>query len=197
MADVPLMNNPMTTAEDIIVGGASGAPGRLAKGSNGNVLTVTAGAVGWAAPAGGSTAAWVGVWAVKTSSFPTLTTAIASTLAFDAADQYDTNAFHDPSSSNTRLTVPSGKAGYYQPWAVIGFASNATGRRAANLLLNGGAFGQTYQHMASNGGSTIINFYFPVMNLAVGDYIEVQATQFSGGNLATNAQQFGMYLVGT
>lgn len=53
MADVPLMNNPMTTAEDIIVGGVSGAPARLAKGSNGHVLTVTAGAVGWAAAAGG------------------------------------------------------------------------------------------------------------------------------------------------
>ena len=52
MADVPLMNNPMTTAQDIIKGGASGAPARLAVGSNGDVLTVTAGAVGWAAPAG-------------------------------------------------------------------------------------------------------------------------------------------------
>jgi hypothetical protein len=45
-----LMVNPMTTAEDIIVGGASGVPARLAKGANGTVLTVTAGAVGWTAP---------------------------------------------------------------------------------------------------------------------------------------------------
>lgn len=50
MADVPLMNNPMTTAEDVIKGGASGAASRLAVGSNGDVLTVTAGAVGWATP---------------------------------------------------------------------------------------------------------------------------------------------------
>lgn len=53
MADVPLMNNPMTTAEDIIVGGVSGAPTRKAKGSNGDVLTITAGAVGWATPSSG------------------------------------------------------------------------------------------------------------------------------------------------
>lgn len=54
MADVPLMNNPMTTAQDIIKGGTAGAPARLAVGSNGDVLTVTAGAVGWAAPSAGS-----------------------------------------------------------------------------------------------------------------------------------------------
>jgi hypothetical protein len=44
-----VLTNPMTTAEDIIVGGASGAPARLGVGSNGDVLTVTAGSVGWSA----------------------------------------------------------------------------------------------------------------------------------------------------
>lgn len=40
MADVPLMNNPMTTQDDIVIGGASGAPTRLAKGTDGQRLTV-------------------------------------------------------------------------------------------------------------------------------------------------------------
>lgn len=48
------MTNPMTTAEDLIKGGASGAPARLGVGGAGQVLTVTAGVIGWAAPAGGS-----------------------------------------------------------------------------------------------------------------------------------------------
>jgi hypothetical protein len=48
-----VLTNPMTTAEDIIVGGASGAPARLGVGSNGDVLTVSGGSVGWAAPSGG------------------------------------------------------------------------------------------------------------------------------------------------
>lgn len=34
------MTNPMTTVNDVIVGGASGAPARLAKGTDGQVLTV-------------------------------------------------------------------------------------------------------------------------------------------------------------
>lgn len=47
------MTNPMTTAADIIVGGASGAPARLGAGTNGFVLTMVAGAVAWAAASGG------------------------------------------------------------------------------------------------------------------------------------------------
>lgn len=38
------MTNPMTTAGDIIVGGASGAPARLAKGTDGQMLLMAAGA---------------------------------------------------------------------------------------------------------------------------------------------------------
>lgn len=41
------MTNPMTTAEDLIKGGASGSPTRLAVGSNGQCLTVSGGSVGW------------------------------------------------------------------------------------------------------------------------------------------------------
>ena len=47
------MTNPMTTAQDVIVGGASGTPARLGVGANTQVLTVTGGVVGWAAPVSG------------------------------------------------------------------------------------------------------------------------------------------------
>lgn len=47
------LSNPMTTAGDLITGGASGAPARLAAGAEGAVLTVTGGEPAWAAPAGG------------------------------------------------------------------------------------------------------------------------------------------------
>ena len=39
--------NPMTTLGDIIVGGASGAPDRLAKGTDGQILAMVAGAPAW------------------------------------------------------------------------------------------------------------------------------------------------------
>lgn len=47
------MTNPMTTAGDIIIGGASGTPTRLAAGTNAYVLTMVAGAPAWAAAGGG------------------------------------------------------------------------------------------------------------------------------------------------
>jgi hypothetical protein len=47
------MANPMTTSQDLIIGGSSGTPGRLAKGSNGTFLGVVSGSLAWATPAGG------------------------------------------------------------------------------------------------------------------------------------------------
>lgn len=50
------MTNPMTTNQDLIVGGtspAAGSPARLAVGANSQVLTVTGGVVGWANSASG------------------------------------------------------------------------------------------------------------------------------------------------
>lgn len=46
-------SNPMTTAGDIIYGGASGTPTRLAAGTDGYVLTLASGVPSWAAASGG------------------------------------------------------------------------------------------------------------------------------------------------
>ncbi len=48
------MTNPMTTAGDLIVGGASGTPARLAKGTDGQVLGMVSGAQAWVTPSAGS-----------------------------------------------------------------------------------------------------------------------------------------------
>lgn len=47
------MTNPMTTSGDIIIGGSSGTPTRLAAGTDTHVLTLSSGAPVWAAPSGG------------------------------------------------------------------------------------------------------------------------------------------------
>jgi hypothetical protein len=46
---VPTLVNPMTTAQDLIVGGTAGAPTRLGVGTDGQVLAVVAGALAWTA----------------------------------------------------------------------------------------------------------------------------------------------------
>jgi len=48
------MSNPMTSPQDLIVGGPSGLPTRLGVGTVGQVLTVVGGVLTWAAPAGGT-----------------------------------------------------------------------------------------------------------------------------------------------
>ena len=195
MADVPLMNNPMTTAEDIIVGGVSGAPARKAKGSNGDVLTVTAGAVGWAAPAS-SSSAFHGVIAAKSSSFPSLVNNTVTVLAFDLADLRDTDGYHDPASNNTKLIVPSGLAGTYIVFCAVGFAANATGRRYVEVRV-GGVAQWIDSRQATGNGSTTSLVTFPPLDLAEAAEVELAALQQSGGALSINQQVFGMYLVGT
>jgi hypothetical protein len=53
-----LMSNPMTTAEDIIVGGVSGAPARLAAGGEGTVLKIVSGQVAWGTDSTGGSPAF-------------------------------------------------------------------------------------------------------------------------------------------
>jgi hypothetical protein len=47
------MTNPMTTAGDIIIGGAAGVATRLGVGTDGHVLKLVAGVPAWAAESGG------------------------------------------------------------------------------------------------------------------------------------------------
>lgn len=47
------LSNPMTTTQDLIVGGTAGAPGRLGIGANTQVLSIVAGLVAWANPSSG------------------------------------------------------------------------------------------------------------------------------------------------
>lgn len=48
-----LATNPMTTAGDVVFGGISGVPTRLAGGTDGYILTMASGAPAWAVPTGG------------------------------------------------------------------------------------------------------------------------------------------------
>lgn len=112
MADVPLMNNPMTTAGDVIYGGASGAPTRLAVGTAGQVLKVNSGAtaVEWGAASGA--AAIVGC-ALTHSADLDLATGSEQAIPFNT-ELWDTDGFHDTGSNQERVTIPTGLGGLYR-----------------------------------------------------------------------------------
>ena len=86
MPDVPLMENPMTTGGDVIYGGASGAPTRLANGSGGQVLTSAGGtsAPTWETPSG-SGGGLVNPFVGTGQCLPTYGGALASAFVADRA----------------------------------------------------------------------------------------------------------------
>ncbi len=114
------MATEITAKADLIVGTGNAAFDNLPVGANGTVLTadstVSPTGLKWATPAGPT---FVGVSALRNG----VNTAMTANTAFAVAyttEQYDTNTFHDNSTNNTRITIPSGYGGKYQLSAFIG-----------------------------------------------------------------------------
>jgi hypothetical protein len=100
-------------------------------------------------------------------------------LSFNQED-YDTDAMHDNSTNNERLTCQ--KAGKYVIFACIGFQSNATGNRRIRIIhsVDGGIarldivnIGASYHYISTA----------CVYEMAVGEYVTLEGYQNSGGAL--------------
>lgn len=90
--------SPMSASGDIIYGGASGTGTRLAKGSDGQVLTLASGLPSWAAASSGTA---VNMSAGLTSNY---TTSANAAIKYDTA-VYDTNSAYSTGTGN--YTVPT------------------------------------------------------------------------------------------
>ena len=198
---IPIITNSstdlITTAGDILYGTAADTVARLGIGTAGQLLKVNSGATAPELGAAGSS--FVGCFLTKsaTQSIANDTEAI---VTFDQ-ETYDTDGFHSTSSNTSRITIPSGKSGYYRVFINYHFAANSSGVRMAYFVKNGAGTGaiqgsQTlYAPTASNvfigtGGTTV--------NLTAGDYIEMAVQQTSGGslNLNTTHTVFGVQYLG-
>lgn len=185
---------------DLIVGTAADTVDRLAVGTNNYVLTADSTqstGVKWAAiPA--STPTFSGC-ALTQSSAQSISNSTQTDLTFDT-ETFDTDAYHSTSSNTTRITIPSGKGGYFLVTARVAYASNSTGSRGLWLLKNGATYlGTSFGQPASTGDLTTIQIN-QIVNLAVGDYITMNAYQSSGGSLNTATDQgktyFGIQYLG-
>jgi hypothetical protein len=178
------MATAITTAGDLIKGTGAGTFDRLGIGSTGQVLTVTAGAPAWATPAGG-TPTYVGVSLNNTVS-QTTSNNTYTVLTFNN-EVFDTDGFHDNSTNTNRITIPSGKAGKYLVTCTATFAANATGTRLMYIVKNSGTpSGSTTMmsvQVVPNSTVTPSVAGSVVLNLAVGDYINLAPYQNSGGSL--------------
>lgn len=108
-----------------------------------------------------------------------------------ATEDYDDDGMHSTVTNTSRLTAV--RAGRYQLDGAAGFVSNATGRRGAQFAVNGTAINasQTLLAAFTSAGGIDVPCRGVVVTLAVGDFVELQAFQDSGGALNTNTSGSG------
>jgi hypothetical protein len=177
---------PGTTTGDLAYSSATANTNtRLGIGSTGQVLTVAAGVPSWATPAA---AGYVGVGVTK-SADQSLTNATYTAISWDG-EGWDTNSFHDNATNNSRVTIPSGKAGKYLVEITFNFAASGVGSiRLVNLYKNGVGTGDV--NFSPNPTFNAAAVFSKVLDLAVSDYIQAFAYQDSGGALNLKATSFG------
>lgn len=110
-----------------------------------------------------------------------LTSGTTAALTFDT-EAFD-NGMHSTSVNPSRITCPTDGAGWYHIGGCVRFAANATGYREIKIVLNGSQ-DIHISRLLNNGGTddvrATIHTFYP---LSVGDYVELHATQNSGGAL--------------
>jgi hypothetical protein len=182
---IPIITNSstdlITTAGDLLYGTAADTVARLGIGTAGQVLKVNSGATApeWGAAASGVTYSGV---AVKKTAAQSINNATFTAISWDSED-FDIGSYHDNSTNNSRITIPSGKTGYFLLSGVISFGANATGNRGVELRKNGSGVDYIFfLAPAAVANAPAFPFSFTI-SLAAADYLELFAYQTSSGAL--------------
>jgi hypothetical protein len=130
---------------------------------------------------------------IRNSAAQSLTNNLDTKLVFNtasstpASDSYDPNGwFNDANDS-----IDIGQDGFYCITANVAFATNATGRRAVTLVLNGVGISSVVLSASSSSGTNLVST--TNMYLFSGDQITVNGFQNSGGALNTVATASGAF----
>lgn len=119
------------------------------------------------------------------SAAKSITNATVTQYDFDQ-ESYDTDAMHSTSTNTTRVTIKT--AGVYVFTAAVSWASNTTGRRLAQFLINGATTGPADDKsvVGGAGGEHSVTLVWS-QSFAVNDYVELNVYQNSGGALNCTA----------
>lgn len=99
-------------------------------------------------------------------------------------EEIDRDNGHSTTTNTSRYTAQT--AGYYQVDGIVAWSSNSTGARATKLTVNGAnVAGRAVSWQAAGSLLTASQVSAPVY-LNVGDYVETQGNQVSGGALNTS-----------
>lgn len=115
-----------------------------------------------------------------TQAIPTGTSAVPLTLDSEIVDS---DGGHSTTTNTSRYVCQT--AGLYFVSGAVCFATNGTGSRAVNVMVNGVTAGGSLIQAApqSVNGSSV--FSATTVQLTVSDYVEIGCWQNSGGTLAT------------
>ena len=118
------------------------------------------------------------------SSLQSISNATETNIALGGTDVFDTDSIHNPASNNTRLTIPSGKGGYYLvnaacPMENLGVSGNSrlSIKRSGNVVFSG-FMGDTNAVT----GNTVSG----IVEVIAGDYIEMAIYQNGGSTVDTS-----------
>ena len=160
---------------DILYASADNTPVRLGIGSTNQVLKVSGGVPAWGSAPGAS---HIGV-RVKGSNNQGITNATFTILPFNQ-ETYDTSSFHDTSTNNSRLTIPSGLSGYYYIYANLNWNGSTSGYRRQQFYKNGSS--SVFEVDIAFAQDIWTNVYSStVLYLSEADYLEMRVYQTSGG----------------
>lgn len=99
----------------------------------------------------------------------------ASTLITWNQELFDTDGFHSTSNNTDRITIPSGKNGYYLINASLQWDDdNASATCGIRVYLNGSEIARRFFLRSSSGGRTASDVQV-TRNLAANDYLQVYA----------------------
>jgi hypothetical protein len=179
--DTAGMTNPMTTTGDTIYSSSGSTPARLGIGTAGQFLKVNSGATApeWATIVTGPTFTGVGVYKGANQS---IANATSTAVSFNS-EYFDTDAYHDNATNNSRLTIPAGKGGKYQINYNVNWDANATGSRQAIVYLNNTTVISLVETDNAGAGRGVGLSGSLIYSLAAADYIQVLVFQNSGGAL--------------
>jgi hypothetical protein len=119
-----------------------------------------------------------------TTSNKTIANNTHTAITWDA-EYFDSGGYHSTSTNTDRITIPTGKSGYYLITAGIEIQSNATGFRNMYLRKNGSTMNVQFNKDNNVTGNQAPAFgVATIAYLVAGDYIDVTVVQNSGASLS-------------